>query len=133
MSAQSFRFLTAAQKFRLYETNIIRARPTQMTYLESAVFSPQQHKNYDQEDPFQLGSILAQKIILNHPYQDRNKRMALVAANMFLQLHGYQLRKPLFISDEIDEQIKDAHCAVATKQWDAKQLASFYKSIATSL
>ncbi|RKK55819.1 hypothetical protein BFJ67_g4142 [Fusarium oxysporum f. sp. cepae] len=115
MSAQSFRFLTAAQKFRLYETNIILARPTQMTYLESAVFSPQQHKNYDQEDPFQLGSILAQKIFLNHPYQDRNKRMALVAANMFLQLHGYQLRKPLFISDEIDEQIKDAHCAVATK------------------
>lgn len=59
--------------------------------------------------------------------------MALVAANMFLQLNDYQLRKPLFISDEIDEQIKDAHCAVATKQWGAKQLASFYKSIATSL
>ncbi|KAJ0131097.1 Heterokaryon incompatibility protein 6, OR allele [Fusarium oxysporum f. sp. albedinis] len=40
MSAQSFRFLTAAQKFRLYETSIIRARPTQMTYLESAVSRP---------------------------------------------------------------------------------------------
>ncbi|EXL94852.1 hypothetical protein NOF04DRAFT_11014 [Fusarium oxysporum II5] len=59
MSAQSFRFLTAAQILRLYETNIIRARPTQMTYLESAVFSPQQHKNYGQEDPFELASILA--------------------------------------------------------------------------
>ncbi|KAH7168009.1 DOC family protein [Fusarium sp. MPI-SDFR-AT-0072] len=104
-----------------------------MTYLKSAVFSPQQHKNYGQDDPFQLASILAQKIILNHAYQDGNKRTALVAANMFLQLHGYQLREALFISDENDEQIKEAHVAVATRQWDAEQLASFYNSIATSL
>ncbi|KAH7248631.1 uncharacterized protein BKA55DRAFT_569597 [Fusarium redolens] len=92
MSAHQFRFLTASQIIRLYETNIIRARPTQATYLESAVFSPQQHMHYGQNDLFQLASILAQKITLNHAYQDGNKRTALIAANMFLQLHGYQLR-----------------------------------------
>ncbi|KAF5570404.1 DOC family protein [Fusarium phyllophilum] len=122
-----------AQILRLYETNIVRARPTQMTYLESAVFSPQQHKNYGQDDAFQLAGILAQKITLNHPFQDGNKRTALVAASMFVQLHGYQLREPFFISDEMDEKIKDAHVAVATRQWDAEKLASFYESITTSL
>ncbi|KAF5570478.1 DOC family protein [Fusarium pseudoanthophilum] len=106
-----------AQILRLYETNIIRARPIQMTYLESAVFSPQQHKNYGQDDPFQLASILTQKITLNHPFQDGNKRTALIAASI----------------DEMDEQIKDAHVAVATRQWDVEQLAKFYKSITTSL
>ncbi|KAF5716030.1 DOC family protein [Fusarium mundagurra] len=133
MPTPCLRFLTAAQILRLYETNIIRARPTQMTYLKSAVFSPEQHRNYGQDDPFQLASILAQKIILNHPFQDGNKRTALVAASMFLQLHCYQLREKLFTSDEMDEQIKDAHVAVATRHWDAEQLTSFYKTITTSL
>ncbi|KAF9765349.1 hypothetical protein IL306_002437 [Fusarium sp. DS 682] len=116
---------------RLYETNIIRARPTQITYLESAVFSPQQHKHYGQDDPFQLAGILAQKITLNHAYQDGNKRTSLLAANEFLRMNGYQLREELFPSDEIDDKITAAHVAVATKQWDAEKLAAFYKSIAT--
>jgi hypothetical protein len=52
MSSTCLRFLTANQVMRLYDANIARARPTQPTYLESAVYSPQQHKNYGQTDLF---------------------------------------------------------------------------------
>ncbi|KAG5755920.1 hypothetical protein H9Q69_000043 [Fusarium xylarioides] len=52
---------------------------------------------------------------------------------MFLKINGYQLQKKLFTQDELDRQIQSAHVAVATKQWDAEQLASFYRSIATPI
>ncbi|KID59689.1 DOC family protein, partial [Metarhizium hybridum] len=61
--------------------------------LESAIDSPMNHKNYGQTDLFQLAGILAEKVILNHPYQDGNKRTALFAADMFLKINGYQLQK----------------------------------------
>lgn len=133
MSARYLRFLTTAQVMRLYETNITRARPSQPTYLESAVFSPQQHKHYGQDNLFQLAGLLAEKIILNHPYQDGNKRIALLAADMFLKMNGYQLQKTLFTRDELDQQLQNAHVAVATSQWDAESLASFYQSVATPI
>lgn len=134
MSAGYIRFLTTSQVMRLYETHVTRgARPTQPTYLESAVYSPQQHKHYGQNDIFQLAGLLAEKIILNHAYQDGNKRVALLAADMFLKINGYQLQKKLFTRDELDSQLQSAHVAVATNQWDAEQLAAFYSSIATPI
>lgn len=133
MSTGYLRFLTTAQVMRLYDTNITRAFPTQPTYLESAVYSPQQHKHYGQTDIFQLAGVLAQKITLNHAYQDGNKRVSLLAADMFMKMNGYQLQKTLLGRDELDEQLQSAHVAVATKQWDAESLASFYKSVTTSV
>lgn len=82
---------------------------------------------------FQLAGLLAEKIILNHPYQDGNKRIALLAADMFLKTNGYQLQKTLFTRDELDQQLQNAHVAVATSQWDAESLASFYQSVATPI
>lgn len=109
---------------------IIRALPTQATYLESAVYSPQQHKHYGQDDLFQLAGVLAQKITLNHAYQDGNKRTALLAADMFLRINGYKLREgELMTRDELDHRLKNAHVATATNEWDADQLGSFYKNI----
>ncbi|KAF5620602.1 DOC family protein [Fusarium sp. NRRL 52700] len=133
MSTSYLRFLTTSQVKRLYDTHIARAQPTQPTYLESAIYSPQQHKHYGEEDLFRLAGVLAEKIILNHAYQDGNKRVALLAADMFLKINGYQLQKKLFTSDELDQQLQSAHIAVATNQWDAEQLASFYRSVATPI
>lgn len=133
MSTNCLRFLTTAQVMRLYDTNITRALPTQPTYLESAVYSPQQHKHYGQTDLFQLAGVLAQKITLNHAYQDGNKRVSLLAADMFMKINGYQLQKTLLSRDELDEQLQSAHVAVATKQWDAENLASFYEHNVGSL
>ncbi|KAI0553532.1 hypothetical protein F4679DRAFT_529426 [Xylaria curta] len=84
------RFLTTTtQVMRLYETHVIRASPAQPFLLESAIASPQNHNYYGQDDVFQLAGILADKIILNHSFQNGNKRIALLAADMFLRINGY--------------------------------------------
>ncbi|KND88283.1 hypothetical protein TOPH_07132 [Tolypocladium ophioglossoides CBS 100239] len=132
-SSGLIRFLTTAQIMRLYETNVKRANPTQLPLLESAVVSPQHHKHYGQDDVFQLAGVLAQKIILNHAYQDGNKRAALVAADMFLKINGYQLQEKPFGRDSVNEELKRAHIAVATSQWTAEDLAEYYSSIAKPL
>ncbi|QUC17169.1 uncharacterized protein UV8b_01410 [Ustilaginoidea virens] len=98
MSASVFRFLTTKQVKRLYDAHIARVQPTQPTYLESATYSPQQHKRYGEQDLFRLAGVLAQKIILNHAYQDGNKRISLLAADIFLKINGYQLQSELFYS-----------------------------------
>ncbi|OHE93875.1 DOC family protein [Colletotrichum orchidophilum] len=116
---------------RLYETHVTRVRPTQLPLLESAVSSPQNNKNYHgQNDIFQLAGILAERIILNHAYQDGNKRIALLAADMFLKINGFQLQKTPFGSDNVNDGLKDAHVAIAAKRWTAKNLAEHYRSIA---
>ncbi|KAL2753228.1 hypothetical protein ACRALDRAFT_2110473 [Sodiomyces alcalophilus JCM 7366] len=127
------RFLTSAQVIRLYETHITLAKPTQLPLLESAVYSPQNHKHYGQTDLFQLAGILAEKLILNHAYQDGNKRIALLAADMFLKINGHQLQEEPFGKDEVDDHLKNAHVAVATHTWTARDLAESYRSIAKPL
>lgn len=129
-SSTLLRFLTTNQIIRLCETHVTRASPTQLPLLDSAVSSPQNHKYYGQNDVFQLAGILAEKIILNHAYQDGNKRVALVAADMFLKINGYQLQKKPFGRDEVNDSLKDAHVAVATNVWTAEDLAEYYRSIA---
>lgn len=61
--------------------------------LESAIDSPMKHKYHGQTDLFQLARALAEKVILNHPYQDGNNLIALCAADIFLKINGYQLHK----------------------------------------
>ncbi|KAI5855546.1 DOC family protein [Durotheca rogersii] len=125
------RFLRTIQVMRLYETYISRASPTQLSLLESAVSSPQNNKHYNgQDDVFQLAGILAEKIIRNHAYQDGNKRTALLAADMFLKINGFQLQKKPFDRDEVNDGLKDAHLAVAANRWTAGNLAEHYKGIA---
>ncbi|OAA33196.1 DOC family protein [Moelleriella libera RCEF 2490] len=105
--------------------------------LDSAVDSPMNHKHYGQTDLFQLAGILAGKVILNHPYQDGNKRTALYAADMFLKINGYQLQKnPMANNDtdaELNENLANAHVLVATGQWTAEDLGTYYATIAKPL
>ncbi|KAM4056027.1 fic/DOC family protein [Hirsutella rhossiliensis] len=103
--------------------------------LESAISSPMNHKHYGQTDIFQLAGVLAQKVILNHPYQDGNKRTALFAADMFLKINGYQLQKePMAEEDtELNNGLADAHVLVATSEWTAEHLGNYYASIAKPL
>ncbi|CRK21892.1 hypothetical protein BN1723_012517 [Verticillium longisporum] len=99
---------------KLYETHVTRASPTQLPLLESALSSSQNNKYYHgQDDIFQLAGILAARIILNHAYQDGNKRAALLAADMFLKINGFHLQKNPFGRDEVNNGLKDAHVAVA--------------------
>ncbi|KAI8623106.1 hypothetical protein F5Y19DRAFT_493629 [Xylariaceae sp. FL1651] len=110
---------------RLYETHVTCARPAQPMLPESAVSSPQNHSHYSQNDVFQLARILVEKIVLNHAFQDSNKRIALLTADMFLRINGYQLRQTPFGKDEVNEDLKNAHVAVASNTWTAEKLAEY--------
>ena len=129
---KTFRFLTSAQVMGLHQTIIAAAHPSQPGMLDSAVTSPINVKHYEKEENvFQLAAVLAEKIMKNHPYQDGNKRTALLAADMFLKINGYKLQDTPMANDAINDSIATAHVAVTTRQWDAKQLGQYYESIAT--
>lgn len=134
-SAIAFRFLTASRVSRLHIRQIIKSTPTQPGMLDSAINSPINHKHYGQTDVFQLAGVLAEKIILDHPYQDGNKRTALYAADTFLKMNGYRLQtKPMGKSDaELDDELANAHVFVATRKWSAEDLGKYYRSIAEPL
>ncbi|OAQ71014.1 DOC family protein [Pochonia chlamydosporia 170] len=128
----AYRFLTAPQVRRLHALQIAASSPTQQTMLESATDSPINKNLYGQTDVFQLAAILAEKVILNHPYQDGNKRTALFAADMFLKMNGYQLQTKMNDA-EPDEGLADAHVFVASKQWTAEDLGKYYASVAKQM
>lgn len=52
---------------------------------------------------------------------------------MFLKINGYKLQKTPMAHDVVNHDITNAHVAVTTNQWDAKQLGQYYESIATPI
>jgi death-on-curing protein len=56
--------------------------------LEAAVFRPQ--SGY-YADTLLQGAALFESLIINHPFIDRNKRVAFAAMDVFLRMNGYQL------------------------------------------
>jgi death-on-curing protein len=61
--------------------------------LESALARPEQHAVLGdaQDDVPLLAAIYAIALSRNHPFVDGNKRVAFVALEVFLNLHGYEL------------------------------------------
>jgi death-on-curing family protein len=133
-AAKTFRFLTSIQVNRLHQIVIAKRKPSQPAMLESAVASPMNVKYYEKEENiFQLATNLAEKIMKNHAYQDGNKRTALLAADMFFKINGYKLQRMPMAHDDVNNGITNAHVAVTTNQWNAKQLGEYYESIATPI
>jgi death on curing protein len=65
-----------------------------MGLFESALSRPQMLFKYEGADVFELAAAYADGIANNHPFIEGNKRTALVAAALFLELNGYTLRAP---------------------------------------
>lgn len=65
--------------------------------LESALASPLNHLAYADADLFGLAAAYASALTRNHPFHDGNKRVALTAAGVFLEMNGYRL-----IASELD-------------------------------
>ncbi|KAJ6018381.1 hypothetical protein N7499_003695 [Penicillium canescens] len=109
------RFLTVSQVQRLHARFVVpNAVPVQPNMLESAIHSPMNMKHYaKEEDVFQLAANLAEKIMLNHAFQDGNKRTALLAADMFLKINGFYLQKVPFAEDLHNKALANAHVAVS--------------------
>jgi death-on-curing protein len=63
--------------------------------LESALHRPKHLYHYSSPSLPQLAGAYAVGIIQNHPFNDGNKRTALVVALTFLQLNGLELSAPL--------------------------------------
>jgi death on curing protein len=56
--------------------------------LESALFRPQ--TGY-YKDLIELAAALFESLILNHPFNDGNKRVAFFATDVFLRLNGWRI------------------------------------------
>jgi len=59
--------------------------------LESALASPLNHLVYAKADMFGLAAAYAFALTRNHPFHDGNKRVALTAAGVFLEMNGYRM------------------------------------------
>lgn len=59
--------------------------------LDSAVTRPQNAAAYEGADLLAQAATLLWGLVRNHPFQDGNKRTALVSAVAFLDINGYRL------------------------------------------
>ncbi len=62
--------------------------------LESALARPRQVYHYGTDDFFELAAAYTMGLARNHPFADGNKRIAFLAAYIFLSRNGYSLRLP---------------------------------------
>ena len=84
-----------------------------------------------QQNLFQLAASLAEKIMKNHAFQDGNKRTALLAADMFLKMNGYELKGSSLQPEDGGQELENAHVAVCTNAWAAGELGRVYERTAT--
>ncbi|KAL1386111.1 DOC family protein [Phyllosticta capitalensis] len=132
MASKTLRFLSSSQVMMLHVMRIARATPLQPGLLKSAVLSPINTNSYDQQDDvFHLAAILSQKIMKNHAFRDGNKRTALIAADVFLQMNGFHLRPAEPSTPEEGYQLTTAHVKVASNRMTVEELAEFYRETAT--
>lgn len=59
--------------------------------LQSALARPQNRAAYEDVDAAALAASYAFGVARNHPFVDGNKRAALIAAELFLLVNGFQL------------------------------------------
>ncbi|MFC3691335.1 type II toxin-antitoxin system death-on-curing family toxin [Chenggangzhangella methanolivorans] len=59
--------------------------------LESAVARPRNKWNYGEDDVMRLAAAYGYGLARNHAFSDGNKRIAYVAAELFLALNGFRL------------------------------------------
>jgi death on curing protein len=59
--------------------------------LESALARPRNRYAYGETDTFRLAAAYSYGLAKNHPFADGNKRIAFMAAYVFLRLNGFTL------------------------------------------
>lgn len=92
--------------------------------LESALNAPLQRAYYEPETPLNvLVALLMERMILNHPFSDGNKRTAILVTNTTLQLNGYELAGgPAMV-----QEIEDLAVSVADHGASVDEIASFLR------
>ena len=92
----------------------------ELSLLESALFRPQTSFGGEDLYPtiFLKAAALWHSILLNHPFQDGNKRTSTVSTLTFLELNGYELKV------KRGELAKSA-LLIEDKSWDLEKIASW--------
>ena len=125
-------FLTLAEVLDIHRLQIEEFGGTQglrdLGLLESALAVPQAsfggeslHKSL-----FEMAAAYAYHIAENQPFLDGNKRTALAAALVFLDMNGYAVEEP-------GGELYDAMMDVAARKLDKKGLAGIFESLAKEL
>jgi len=70
----------------------------------------------DQSDLFHLTANLSKKIIKNHAFQNGNKRVAFIAADIFLKINDYRLQRTPLTSNDNSEGLADAYIKITINQ-----------------
>lgn len=93
--------------------------------LESAVGTPQAVFGgaFLHADVFEMSAAYAFHIAQNQPFVDGNKRTGLLAALVFLEWNGYEVKDP-------GMRLCDAMLAIAERLLDKKGLAALFKELA---
>ena len=86
--------------------------------LESALARPMNLHAYGEPSPPRLAAAYAFGIAKNHPFVDGNKRTALVAAELFLALNGYDLTAD-------DVEVVDVFLRLAAGEITEEELAAW--------
>lgn len=88
--------------------------------LESAIVNLVNTHVYGETDVFALASAYASAITWDHPFTDGNKRVALTAAGVFLEINGQRLEVK-------EEDAVHAMLALSTKDMTGEELASWLR------
>jgi death-on-curing protein len=97
-----------------------------LALLESAVAMPQSGsgKKYFHEFPFGMAAAYAYHMAQNHPFVDGNKRTALVASLVFLEINGYAVMGG---EDELEAATWEVASGNIDKEGFAGVLETIYK------
>ena len=82
--------------------------------LHSALRRPQQAAYYEEDDVIAQAGSLLWGLIRNHPFEDGNKRTAVVLTCLFLERNGYTLQVT-------EDELVDAALALAAGEWNQEQ------------
>lgn len=84
--------------------------------LESAVARPQTTVFGSDAYPTVIGkaSSMLHSLILNHPFQDGNKRTAFAVVGLFLQLNGFSITGPHREIEDFVVRVAEEHLSVET-------------------
>lgn len=88
--------------------------------LSSALARPQNQAAYGEASVFDLAAAYAFGVILNHPFVDGNKRTGFLAAYVFLDLNGWELKAS-------EAAAVAAVLALATKEMDEPAFSDWLK------
>lgn len=96
-------------------------------HLESSIAQPQATfgGRFLHAGPFEMAAVYLYHLVRNHAFVDGNKRVAAVAAIVFLALNGYNLEAD-------DEELEQLVLSAARGEMDKDEIAAFLRRNCTA-